>query len=361
MPAVRIGVIGLGEVAQIIHLPIIQSLSERFELVALCDLSGGLLEAVGRRYGVARLYRSASRLLEESDIEAVLIATNDEYHAEIAVEAAEKGKHVLVEKPICLTLADAERMRAARDAGGVQVMVGYMRRYAPAFTEAVAMVRELERISFVRVRDIIGQNRLMIEQTSRVLRFDDLGDELLRERARRAESMLKEAIGEVSPEIARAYRLLAGLSSHDISAMRELIGRPRRVLSAAQWNGGRCMLITFDYGEYYASLETMVDSQRRFDAHIEIYAPAKSLRIDYDTPYIRHLPTTLSVAETSGDAYRESVVRPTFTDPYTHELEQFHEAIVSGKPAKTTIEDAMEDLALFREIVAALKKTERGR
>lgn len=356
MSVVRVGVVGLGEVAQIIHLPILQSLGDKFEIVALCDVSEKLLGAVGKRYAVSNLYQDTGQLVKRSDLDAVLVASSDEYHADAVVAAAENGKHVLVEKPMCLTLSDAERMIRARDAGGVQVMVGYMRRYAPAFTAAVPMVRDLEKILYVRVRDIIGQNRLIIEQSSKVLRFDDIPDHLMRDRSERARRMVAEAVGEVPPELARSYRLLNGLSSHDISAMRELIGIPKGVLSATQWNGGACLLVTFDYGDYCVSLETAIDSQRRFDAHLEVYAPQKSIKVQYDTPYIRHLPTTLQVGETKGDAYTETTLRPTFTDPYTHEIEAFYESVKSGKPPKTTIEDAMEDLKLFRTIIEALKR-----
>jgi predicted dehydrogenase len=97
-----------------------------------------------------------------------------------------------------------------------------------------------------------------------------------------------------------------------------------------------------------------VDRQRRFDAHIEVFGSTKQLRVQYDTPYIRHLPTTLVVGETIGDAYRETVLRPTFTDPYTRELESFHEVVTTNTVPKTTPEDFKEDLKLFHEIMDVL-------
>jgi predicted dehydrogenase len=75
-----------------------------------------------------------------------------------------------------------------------------------------------------------------------------------------------------------AYRLLCSLSSHDISAMRELVGVPNSLPAAAQWNKGRFISAMFEYDDYYAVLETGVDSQRRFDAHIEVYGETKSLK-----------------------------------------------------------------------------------
>ena len=105
-------------------------------------------------------------------------------------------------------------------------------------------------------------------------------------------------------EIKNAYRLLCGLSSHDLSAMRELIGFPKRVVSAVQWNGGRYINAIFEHDDFRASFETGVDQQRRFDAHLEVFSDTKQIKIQYNTPYIRQLPTTLSIKETIGEAYR---------------------------------------------------------
>jgi predicted dehydrogenase len=354
---VNIGVIGLGEVAQVIHLPILEALADRFAIGALCDVSPTLLARMGERYGVpeARRYGRIEDLVAEDDLDAVLVLTSDEYHTDAVIAAARNGKHVLVEKPMCLSPAEAEAIIAARDAAGVQVMVGYMRRYAPAFTAAVEEVGKLDKINYVRVRDIIGRNQLIIDQASTVHRPDDIPAELQRDRAERAARLVREAIGEAPPEVVTAYRFLCGLGSHDLSALRELIGFPNRVVAASAWNGGKFLTALFAYDGFGAVFECGVDEQVRFDAHLEVYGVTRSLRVQYDTPYIRHLPTTLVVSETVGERFHQSVTRPTFTDPYTHELEVFHEVVTTGACPKTTPEDFCEDLRLFRMIIDALR------
>lgn len=354
MGRVKVGVIGLGEVAQIIHLPILQSMPDCYEIAAICDVSEGLLQAVGDEYGVDRRYMDVADLVAQ-DLDAVFVLNSDEYHAEHTILAARAGKHVLVEKPMCLTLREAEEIAAARGEAGVQVMVAYMRRFAPAFVEAVEQVRQLEKINYVRVRDIIGQNALIIEQSSNVYRFDDIPDTAKADRADRARSLVTEAIGEVPAELVTSYRMLLGLGSHDLSAMRELIGTPERVMAASQWNGGRFMTAILGYDGFNTTFEMGVDRQRRFDAHLEVYGDTRQIRVQYDTPYIRHLPTTLQIRETVGDAYIETIHRPTFKDPYTHELEVFHDVATGNARSKTPPEDSMEDLRLFREIIDVLK------
>src|SRR6266566_714159 len=324
MTKVKVGLVGLGEIAQIVHLPILQEYSDKFDIAALRDL------------------------------DALLVLNSDEYHTDSALAALQHRKHVLVEKPMCLTRQEAEAIIKARDEAGVQVMVGYMRRYAPAFVQAVEQVRALEKITYARVRDIIGQNAQFVEQSSVVLRPKDIPQEAMRDRAERASRLVKAAIGEAPPELVRTYRLLCGLSSHDLSAMRELLGMPRRVIAARQWDSFLTAL--FEYESFTVTFETGTDHNCRFDAHIQVYGETKEIRVQYDTPYIRHLPTQLFLTETQGEAFEERVIRPTFTDPYTLELLHFYEAVTHNVQPKTSAEDFLHDLDLFDMIMNALRQ-----
>ncbi|GGI99010.1 oxidoreductase [Alicyclobacillus cellulosilyticus] len=356
MQRLRVGVVGLGEVAQVIHLPILSALTDMYEVTAVCDISPSLVAYMAERYQVPERYLDLHELVRSPNVDAVFVLNSDEYHAETAIAALEAGKHVFVEKPMCLTLADARAMQAARDRAGRQVMVGYMRRYAPAFIAAKEHLPQLGDIRYARVRDIIGPNRFFIDQSSVVFRPADIPEDALVDRARRADAMAVAAFGARLPaEVYRTYRQLCGLSSHDLSAMRELLGTPRRVVAARAWQHGTYIVALFAYDGFYVTFETGVDEQGRFDAHIEVYGARRSLRVQYNTPYIRHLPTTLHLADTDGTTYRETVVRPTFEDPYTCELKAFYRCITEGHPVKTSIEDSIADLELFQEIIAAVR------
>ena len=355
MERIKVGVIGLGEVAQVIHLPILAALSDRFEIAAVCDISPTLVQVIGDRYGVPHRYDDPIALTQQADLDAVFVLNSDEYHADCVIAAAYNHKHVLVEKPMCLNLNEAQAIIQARDAGDVRVMVGYMRRFAPAFTQAKQALPSLGPIQYARIRDIIGRNRLIVDQSSIVLRPDDFPEEMAIDRAERAVRLVKQAIGEAPPDIVGAYRFLLGLNSHDISAMRDLLGLPQGVVSARQWNGGRLLVVVFQYDGYCAVLESGVDEQIRFDAHLEVYSQTKSLRVQYDSPYIRHLPTTLIIHETSGDAYEQRIVRPTFKDPYTHEIEHFYEVVTQNVAPRTPPEDFVADLEIMRQIVDAMR------
>lgn len=354
MSTLRVGVVGLGEVAQVIHLPIIESLPDHYELAAVCDVSPGLLKSIGDRYRVKDRYTDFRDLVAAGGLDCVFVLNSDEYHAECTVAALDAGLHVLVEKPMCLSPREAEEIIAARDRSGRTVMVAYMRRFAPAFTEAVARLPELGPIRYARVHDVIGENRLIVDQTSYVERPADVPQEVVDAKwARRAE-LVREALGDVPEEIGWTYGLLCGLGSHDLSAMRELIGRPRQVAAARMWRNGGYVVALLDYDDFVVTYETGVDDQLRFDAHIEVYGASGTMRVQYDTPYVRHFPTVLALERTVGDSYERSVLRPHLKDPYTHELEYFHEVVTTGGTPKTTPEDYVEDMELFVEIIRAL-------
>jgi predicted dehydrogenase len=356
MKKLKVGLIGLGEVAQIVHLPVLKSLSDRYEIAALCDISPGLLKWMGAHYGVTNLFTDAAELCKHDELDAVFVLNSNEYHAECAIAAAKNKKHVLIEKPMTITQSDADALIRARDEFGVQVMVGYMRRYAPAFTKALEEVKSLGDIQYARIRDIIGKNGLIIEQSSVVQRFDDIPKEAMEDRSKRAKQMSEEELGDAPEAVKNSYRLLCGLNSHDLSAMRELIGMPKRVLSASHWNDGYYITATFEFDGFNATFETGVDAQRRFDAHIEVFGKTKQIKIQYDTPYIQNLPITVHTAETICDAYEETIHRPTYKDAYAVELEAFHEAVTTGVAPKTTPEDFKLDLTLFKMICDALLK-----
>jgi predicted dehydrogenase len=352
----NIGLIGLGEVAQVIHLPVLESLPELYRIAAVCDISAQLTEYIGDKYNVPGRYTDALELVKQEDLDAVLILNSDEYHAECAIAAANNHKHILIEKPMCLTFAEADAIIEAKNRNGVRVMVGYMRRYAASFVEAVKEIGGMDKIQYARVRDIIGPNSYFVGQSSRTVMFGDIPQEAKLDRQSRSDRLFPEATGTDSPVINQAYRILTNLGSHDLSAMREAIGMPRKVLGAKSTNNGSFFMnAILDYGDFSVTYETGIDQQGRFDAHIEVYASRKSVKVQYDTPYIRHLPVQMTVQETDGDAFKSSVIRHTFTDPYTIELRTFHDVVTKNLEPKTTPEDYKQDLELFRMITDSMK------
>lgn len=356
MGKLRVGIVGCGEVTQILHLPSLYQLNHQFEVTALCDISPTALNGVSDVWGIQRRYSDYHELVSDTEIDVVLVANPNVDHSETILAAARAGKHVLVEKPMCMTLEEADSIMNAERETGVTIQVGYMRRYAPAFVEACQRVAALDNIRFARIHDFLGENRQFIEATSRVIRGDDIPAAVKSAGSERSRHRIEQAIGSVPTALSNAYGLLLGLGSHDLSAMREILGVPRGVLYAAQRNNGRYMSAAFDYGDFVCHYETGIDKIARFDACIEVFGVTSVIRVDYDTPYVRNLPITLTITEAESDHTASVKQSVTWGDPFVVEWSAFYENVTHGQRAKSSPQDSREDLLLFREMIKAMGK-----
>lgn len=134
------------------------NLSNLFQITYLCDVSKQLLTHVSKKVPTAKTMTNAQELCSSSDVDAVLICSATAFHPDQAVLALEHDKWVLVEKPIAVTYRDLDRIIAAEEKSQGKVFVGYQRRYAEAFLDAVDEVKGLK-IDYVKVRGRISNIR----------------------------------------------------------------------------------------------------------------------------------------------------------------------------------------------------------
>jgi predicted dehydrogenase len=357
MKRIQIGIVGCGEVTQIIHLPSLSYLADKFMVTALCDISNNVLNQVGNQWQISQRYLDYRDLLAKAEVDAILVASPDAYHSEIALAAIKAGKHLMIEKPMCITLNEADEIIAAKEQAQVTVQVGYMRRYAPAFVKACQLIDELGDIRLARVYDVLGRNPLFIKGTSRVVRGKDITDDIITAGRQLRDRSITEAIGDSPAELRIAYGLMLGLSSHDISAMRELLGIPQRVLYAAQRCGGIYLTAAFDYGRYICHYETGINNIPKFDAHLEIFGDEKILRVEYDTPYVRNLPIRLHIIESnSKGGVLQIAEHPEWGDAFVAEWQAFYDNVTGGLEPKTSPADFRQDLELFQHMIKAMKE-----
>ena len=351
---VRVGIVGCGEVSQVLHIPALLQLSDKFAITALCDTHDAVLAGVTAQLKAPLESHTDYRgLVASSLVDAVLVANPNIFHAEVALAAMAHGKHVLIEKPMCVTLAEADALREAEHRTGRIVQIGYMRRYAGALQEAAALVAaQRSSIRLARVHDVIGRNAVMVDDTSVVIRPPDPEGDRARRSKRQEQERIAEAIGHGEGALAASYSLLLGLSSHDLSAMRELLGQPRRVLHATQRHNGQYLTATFDYGDFVCLFSTGLDEIPRYDTYLEVYTASSVVRVDFDTPYVRNVPARLSVVEAHGPAgVRRRTSYPSRRDSFVAEWAAFYECVTRAARPRMTIEDARLDLELSLEII----------
>ena len=128
-PRIRLGIVGCGRVTETCHLPALAGLGQLIDVTALADVDEHRRRRVAGMFDIERTFAGVEQMLGDSAaIDALAVCTPAEHHADAVVAALDMGKHVLVEKPLALTLDDADRIVAAATAAaarsGRKVMVG---------------------------------------------------------------------------------------------------------------------------------------------------------------------------------------------------------------------------------------------
>ena len=358
MAVIRVGLVGLGEVAQSIHLPVLADQRDRWVIAGVYDVSPSLMKLVTSEYQTAKAYESAEALIASPDIEAVFVLSSDDTHSRFVRAAIAADKHILLEKPACLTVREIDELLPLAANYEKTIFVGYMRRYAPAYLAAREELPAHADITHVRIFDLISEGRHFLKKSQKILYPTDIDPTLLARGAKERDALIREVVGADSPtDLVRAYRGLTALSSHHISAMRGLIGEPKRVVAAHRTNGGANTSVTFDYGHFDCCYDAVVDDLGLFDAMIEVRSNTKRVRIIYDTPYIRSLPTRLEVTEAGLFGPVTKAFGPLYGDAFSNELEIFHRHISDGTKPLTDLPDSRRDLALMAEIIERMKAT----
>ncbi len=139
MRKLGIGVVGIGEMGRR-HAENLRRNVPDARLVAVADVSEERVRQTATELEIDRSYYSLDAMLEDKEIDAVLIATPDKFHAQAVVKAAVAGKDILCEKPLALNLVDAYAALAAVSKTGSRLQVGFMRRYDPAYAAAMKRI-----------------------------------------------------------------------------------------------------------------------------------------------------------------------------------------------------------------------------
>jgi predicted dehydrogenase len=130
MEKTKIGVIGLGSVAQLIHLPNLMKLNS-VEVTSVAEVNKSRLSVITDKFNIREKYTDYNELLAKSDVEAVIIATPTGTHKEIAMAALKAKKDVLVEKPLARSLSEAKPIVESAKRNKKKLMVGLNLRYRP--------------------------------------------------------------------------------------------------------------------------------------------------------------------------------------------------------------------------------------
>lgn len=135
---VKVGIIGSRFEAEI-HAESFRIMPEEAEVVAVASPTPGNAAAFAKRFDIPRVFTDYREMLREPDIEMVTIAGPNHLHAQMTIDIAEAGKHVVCEKPLCLTLEDADRMIDVCESRGVLLMYAEELFFTPKYVKAKQM------------------------------------------------------------------------------------------------------------------------------------------------------------------------------------------------------------------------------
>ncbi|WP_338933438.1 Gfo/Idh/MocA family oxidoreductase [Streptomyces netropsis] len=370
---IRIGVIGCGTVAQIMHLPYLRSLPAQFEIFALSDLSPGLLDLLGERYGVPATRRFLDyRGLLESEVDAVLVLSAGS-HAPQVLAAAEAGKHILVEKPLCFTLREADEIAAAVSRSQVRLMVAYMKRFDPGFRHGERLVHAMREPRYVQINTLHPSEDQYIDIHG-VHRFGDIPRDVAQRAEKAQEELLDEAVGAVSSALRFVYHdVFLGSMVHDINALRSLVGEPAGVLFTDIWPPDSKFPSVTTVLRHAGNLRTTytwtyLAEVRDYFEELAVFSSSERVRVQFPSPFLKHWPTPVVAQRMEHGALVEERVEVSHAEAFREELLAFHECVVSGSQPLTDTADARTDIAVLQQIFAAFDpaglggeaKTSRG-
>ncbi|MBA2718119.1 MAG: Gfo/Idh/MocA family oxidoreductase [Chloroflexi bacterium] len=362
---IRVGIAGLGAVAQAVHLPLLARLHDTFEIAALADLSPSLLATIGARYGVPAddCVTSVADLIARPGLDGIVLLTSGSHGAD-ALAALDAGLAVLCEKPLATTVAEAERLAASPNAG--RLLLGYMKVFDPAVEEARRVaVEEAATLGDLRSIDVIvlhPTSEAQLAFAHLVAPPGDIDAGLLGDLRAASDRLIEVAIGPAaSAALGRIYGgiLLASLV-HELSVIRSVTGDtgPLAIDHVDVWPDGAWPPSLAVAGRLGSSVRVslgwhFLDHYPAYREEVRFHHPGGSVELTFPAPYRLNQPTILTV-ETGANETRNRVIYESIEEAFERELLAFAALIRDGAAPRTGIADGRTDTITCQRIVAAL-------
>jgi len=355
---VRVGLVGTGVIAQVMHLHYLAELGDRFEVAAVCDLDSDSARACAERYRIPATFTDWRDLVEHP-LDAVMVLTSGS-HAPIAEAAARAGRHVFVEKPMCFSGAEGQAMVAAAEAAGVVLMTGYPKRYDPAFARMREETAGLDGTRLLRVTTFESPLRPYIGHYPLLPRVP-LPAEVTVALNQDSDERIRAAVGSAATELERQVYAMVLLDTlvHELNTVRGLLGEPTRLDYASLALDQVTVMLRF--GDLPVAIHWIdLPGIARYGMEFALYAPDRRLRLTFPSPFLRNEPATLEIEGGTGGTGRswrtEEITG--YESGFKNELVAFHDSIVTGRPAPTSGEDGLRDVALCQAIIDSHHRSE---
>ncbi len=371
---VRVGVLGLGAVAQAVHLPLLARRPDLFRIAGICDIAEELTEAMGDRFGIptSQRFTDYQEMLAAGGLDAVMVLSRGA-HAEPIMQAWAAGLAIFCEKPLALTTAEVDELIAVEPRAN-RLLLGYMKQYDPAVIEAARIVAEIDDVRSVEVTVLHPPSEPQLAIAHLVTPTAPPAADAAARLNAEDDRLRRIAMGGAGLDVWRTYRVpLVGSLAHDLSVMRSLgttpaefdhadvwrqtsagqiqnIGRDQRSMgdvppqvtaSGILAGGGRFRLAWHYLPDFPAYRET-----------VRVIHGAGIVELVFPSPYLMNAPTELTVSTKDGDAERR-VTRRSVTEAFESQLEAFAAMVRDDVPPRTGLAGGRTDIRDCQRIIAA--------
>ncbi|WP_329427610.1 Gfo/Idh/MocA family oxidoreductase [Streptosporangium sp. NBC_01495] len=373
---IRLGILGLGAVAQAVHLPLLAKRPELYTVAGICDLSPEVTDAMGRRYGIprARRFSHLDDLLDAGGLDAVMILSRGSHTSAVRAVFARRLP-VFCEKPLAYTTAEVDDLIAAEpDLGHPAILLGYMKQYDPAVIEAASLLEDVDDIRSIEASVLHPTGASQLAFTRLVGPTAPPPPHVQAEADAEDLALWRTAVGDADEALWRTYRgALVSSLAHDLSIMRSFGSPPATVDFADIWRQssryarrdvGRDRK---SFGEHPPSISatgTLAGGGRfglswhylpDFPAYretVRVVHGRGTVELTFPSPYLLHAPTELVVTSLDGDAERR-VLRRSVTEAFETQLEAFHAMVREGIEPRSGLDAGRADILDCQRIVAS--------
>jgi len=337
----RIGVLGCGPIAQFAHLDACRK-ARNAELYAICDVAADLVARMAAIHQPRATYSSFEAMLADPQVEAVIIGVADPYHIPCCLQALAAGKHVLVEKPLGVTVEECEQLCQRLGETRLVLQVGNNRRFDPGIAFAAQFIRE-------ELGQHMGLRAWYYDSTYRYMMTDNLQPIPVRSaRARRPEA-------DPKADKRRYFMLTHG--SHLVDSARFLGGEIRAVHARLlERFGAYCWFVSVDYADgSLGHLDLTIAVRGDFEEGFYAYGENGSVRGKVFLPWF-HKAALVECFSMRDRQFR----RPLGEDAHTYrrQIESFADTILHGAPRQGAGID--DGVAAMRAMVAIARSVETG-
>jgi predicted dehydrogenase len=326
MSELRWGILSTADIARKKVIPGIRR-ADRCRIVAIASRDLARAQAAAAEAGIPAVHGSYEALLADPDVDAVYIPLPNHLHAEWTIAAARAGKHVLCEKPLAMTAADAERMVAVAEAEGVRLMEAFMYRLHPSWVAVVELVRS-------------GRIGRLVAIQSWFSYFND------------------------DPTNIRNIRAAGGGALYDVGCYNVNVSRllfdaePTRVEASVVRDAASGVdVVTSGLLEFAGGgIATFTCSIRaEDDQRVHVYGTDGRIEVEIPFNIPPDLPTHVFVTHGGNPPVEPATERLTFdtADPYAVEAARFAAAVLDGTPTPVPPADAVANLRVIERLFAA--------